>query len=339
MKKLQFPIHPVVVFVLAQIAWLSLLGIWIYWYISNYIIFKKVGERISPQIVSKGTNVLALVLGLVLLVAILIGMYLIYIYLNRQRNLTKSYDNFIANVTHELKSPLASIQLYLETMIKRRIDRKRQVEFLSLMIDDARRLRSLIDAILEIAGLEQKGLARRFELIERADPVLRQLLEKSIAQLKIDVDAVRIDGCAECACVIDQSALKIVFDNILENSVKYSAEPVRLNIILSCTSRWLAIEITDWGIGVQGRNQKKIFRKFHRIDREDSPNVKGTGLGLFLVREIIRYHGGRISAKSGGIGLGTTICIELPVYRKNKNRYTKRLLRTTRRREAHEKQK
>ena len=337
MKKLQFPIHPVVVFVLAQIAWLSLLGIWIYWYVSNYIIFKKVGERISPQIVSKGTNVLALVLGLVLLVAILVGMYLIFIYLNRQRNLTKSYDNFIANVTHELKSPLASIQLYLETMMKRSIGRERQVEFLTLMIDDAQRLRSLIDAILEIAGLEQKGLARRFELFEKADPVIRQLFEKSIAQLKIDVDAVQIDGSAECACVIDQNALKIVFDNILENSVKYSTEAVRLNIMLSCTSKWLIIDITDWGIGVQARNQKKIFRKFHRIDRDDSPNVKGTGLGLFLVREIIRYHGGRISAQSGGVGLGTTIRIELPVYLRNKTRHTERLLRSTRRKEAHEK--
>jgi len=133
MKKRHFLRHPVVIFVLAQLAWLSLVAIWIYWYISNYIIFDKVGDKISPQLVSKSANLIALITGLFLLVAILLGMYLIFIYLNKQIKLAKLYDNFIGNITHELKSPLASIQLYLETINMR--DQTKRISF----INDARR--------------------------------------------------------------------------------------------------------------------------------------------------------------------------------------------------------
>ena len=119
MKRFGFILHPLVIFISAQFAWLSLLGIWIYWYINNYIIFTTVEDKISPQLIDKNTNIIALVTGLFLLVAILAGMYLIYIYLTRQLKLTSLYDNFIANVTHELKSPLASIQLHLETLLLR----------------------------------------------------------------------------------------------------------------------------------------------------------------------------------------------------------------------------
>ena len=121
MKKRHFIKHPVVIFVLAQLAWLSLVGIWIYWYVSNYIIFELAEDRVSPQLVSKSLNLVALITGLFLMVAVLTGMYLIFIYLNKQLHLTKLYDNFIGNVTHELKSPLASLQLYLETMNIRKV--------------------------------------------------------------------------------------------------------------------------------------------------------------------------------------------------------------------------
>ena len=137
MKKRHFLKHPVVIFVLAQLAWLSLVGIWIYWYISNYIIFELAEDKVSPQLVSKSLNLFALITGLFLLVAVLTGMYMIFIYLNKQLHLTKLYDNFIGNVTQELKSPLASIQLYLETMNIRKVPRAKQKEFFALMMKDA----------------------------------------------------------------------------------------------------------------------------------------------------------------------------------------------------------
>ncbi len=130
MKRFSIILHPVVIFVSAQLAWVSLLGIWIYWYVNNYIIFTTVEDKISPQLIDKNTNVIALVTGLFLLVAILVGMYLIFIYLTRQLKLTSLYDNFIANITHELKSPLASIQLHLETLHLRELPKDKQKQFI-----------------------------------------------------------------------------------------------------------------------------------------------------------------------------------------------------------------
>jgi len=329
MKGRHFRIHPVLIFILAQLAWLSLLGIWIYWYVSNYIIFNQVGKRLSPQMIPKSTNVIALVTGLVLLVAILIGMYLIFIYLNRQLNMTKLYDNFIGNVTHELKSPLASIQLYLETLNLRDIPRAKQKEFIELMIKDAHRLKNRIDSILEISGIEQKKVAHTYG-VYTADAIIRTLIGESVDQFKLPAKAVRIEGKAPCPCVVDRDALKIVFDNLIDNAMKYSKEPASVTVHLACTPKLVVIRFSDRGIGISPKEQKKVFHKFQRIYDKDIPNVKGTGLGLYWVKEIVKTHGGKISVFSEGRGRGTTFIIELPIYLESKRRYINRLLKITR---------
>ncbi len=332
MKRLRFLFHPVLVFVFAQLAWLSLLGLWIYWYVSNYIIFNQVGDKISPQLISAKINILALVGGLVLLLAILTGMYLIFIYLNRQLNITKLYDNFIANVTHELKSPLASIQLYLETLNYRRVPRSKQEEFFALMMKDADRLKHLIDSILEISGLEKKRIAYNFHIYE-ADSIIKTLIEESVEQFRLDEKMVQVSGSAPNPCVVDRDALKIVFDNLIDNAIKYSQAEVQIAIRLSNTTNAVIIEFQDHGIGIAAKEQKKIFDKFHRIYGPDIPNVKGTGLGLYWAKEIIRYHGGTISASSDGLGCGAIFRIELPIYRTSKTRYINQLLKLTQKRE------
>ncbi len=123
-----------ILFTLAQIAWFSLLALWIYWYISNYILLTEAGDRIPSQIISGSTNILALVSGLILLVLISVAMSMIFIYLTRQMNITRMYDTFIANITHELKSPLSSIQLHLETLASRNVPFTRQKEFVDLIL-------------------------------------------------------------------------------------------------------------------------------------------------------------------------------------------------------------
>ena len=332
MKKFRFFLHPLIIFIVAQLAWISVVGLWIYWYVSNYMIINKVGDRFAPQFITKKINILSLVGGLILLAAVLVGMYLIFIYLNRQLNITRLYDNFIANVTHELKSPLASIQLYLETMKMRDVPQSKQQEFITLMIKDANRLKSLINTILEISGLERKAIAYNFHVYD-AESLLRSIFEESADQFKLPAGSFCIHGSARCECVADRNALKIVIDNLVDNAIKYSKNPVHIDIFLYCKKNTFGIEFKDEGVGITASEHRKIFRKFHRIYSPEIPNVKGTGLGLYWVKEIVKFHGGKISVFSEGLNLGTMFKISLPIYQTTKRRYIKYLLNLTKKRE------
>ena len=158
--------YHILIFILAQLVWLSLLGIWIYWYVSNYIVFEKVGEEVSPQLIYDVQNALPFVLGLILLIGLSLITSLIFRHLNVQLRITKLYDNFIGNVTHELKSPLSSIQLYLETLKQRDVPLEKRKEFVDLMMKDADRLQSLINSILEISAQEKKKLFQDYQVYQ-----------------------------------------------------------------------------------------------------------------------------------------------------------------------------
>jgi two-component system, OmpR family, phosphate regulon sensor histidine kinase PhoR len=319
----------ILIFILAQVAWLSLLGLWIYRYISIYYI--AAGSALPHPMISERANVVSLVGGLILLVAVSVGMSLLFAWLNSQMKITQLYDNFIANVTHELKSPLASIQLYLETLNERRISQQNRQEFVRRMMKDATRLNALINSILEIAGLEQKDAAFRFE-VHAAEPLVRSLLEEGAEQFKLPPERIRIDGSAPCQCVADRNALKIVFNNLIDNAVKYSAGKPELDVQYKCSYKNLVIEFRDRGVGISAKEQKRVFEKFHRVQDRNVPNVKGTGLGLYWVREIIRTHGGRVTVSSEGKNQGSVFRIELPIYRTSRKRYVNRLLKITQRR-------
>jgi signal transduction histidine kinase len=328
LKKRRSLLYHIIIFVLAQIAWLSLLGLWIYWYVYNYIVFEQVGDQISPQLTYDITNVVPFVVGLVLLVSLSLITAWIFRNLNVQLRLTILYDNFIGNVTHELKSPLSSIQLYLETLMQRDVPPEKQKEFIELMMKDADRLKRLIDIILEISALEQKIISHDYTICD-AEPTINKSIAESIEKFRLDKDTVSINGSASCKVVADTNALKIVIDNLVDNSIKYSTNPLKLNVNLSCGSKRFIIEFSDNGIGISSKELKKIFNKFHRIYDKSIPSVKGTGLGLYWAREIIKNHGGTISVLSGGLGKGVTFKIELPVYLASKKRFVNKLLRRT----------
>ena len=322
MKKRHAFIYHISVFVVAQLFWLMLLGLWIYWYVTNYIIFQKVGNKLAPQIIYDGTNVIALVGGIILLVAISFSMSLIFRHLSVQLKLTNLYDNFIASITHELKSPLSSIQLYLETLNSRDVPAVKQKEFIDLMMKDAVRLKNLINSILEISAIEQKKLTHNFQRYETGS-ILNSILKETFEQFNLPEDSVTVDCKADCDCLIDKNSMKIVFDNLIDNAVKYSASNIKIFISIECTDRKIVIHFVDKGIGIPVTEQKKIFNKFYRIYNNNIPSVKGTGLGLYRVKEIIKNHSGKITAFSEGINKGTTFRIELPAYRDVKNSFFK----------------
>ena len=327
MKRRQSLFYHIFVFVLAQLAWLALLGLWIYWYVSNYIILEKVGDQL-PQILYDETNIVTFVGGLILLVGISFSMVLIFRHLSVQLKLNKLYDNFIANVTHELKSPLSSIQLYLETLKDRNVSPNKQKEFIDLMMKDAGRLKNLINSILDISALEQKKVAYDFR-IYTTDEIVNKLVKESKEQFNIPDDNLRVEGKAPCKCVADKNALKIVFDNLIDNAIKYSIKPVEILVKINCGTHKIQIDFIDNGVGIVRGDRKKIFNKFQRIYGKDVPSVKGTGLGLYWVKEIIKFHGGNISVVGNDSDSGSVFKIELPVYQFSKKRFIDKLLKRT----------
>jgi two-component system, OmpR family, phosphate regulon sensor histidine kinase PhoR len=321
-------VRHVTIFVLAQVAWLSLVGGWIYWYVSNHIVISTVSESVKLQDVSPTLNIVVLVVGLLLLIGLSVAMSLIFRNLNLQVNIAKLYDNFIANVTHELKTPLTSIQIYLETMRDRKVPEKRRKEFLELMINDANRLHNLINSILNISRLEQKKIAYNFQ-IHDADTFVKSLLEEICKQFQLSTKSIKVGGAATCQIVAERHAFESVFVNLVDNAVKYTVGIPEIQVTLLSSTKNFIIKFTDNGIGIASKRQKRIFEKFHRIYDPESPNVKGTGLGLYWVAEIVKFHGGNISIFSKGKNTGTTFTIELPIYPSTKSRYINNLLKLT----------
>jgi len=277
---------------------------------------------------SKGANIFTLVFGCVLFIAVSMGMSLIFRNLTVQYKLTKLYDNFLANVTHELRTPLASIQLHLDTLKGRNVPLSQQKKSMEMMLKNTKRLKRLIDSILEIARLEQKKAVYQCKVFN-ADAVIKGLVEEARIQFKLPEDAVHIKGNADCECVINKDAFKILIDNLIDNAVKYTKNHLKICVVLKCTRKKLIIEFADNGIGIAPKDLKKIFKKFHRISHPDVPNVKGTGLGLYWAKEIVKYHGGKIKAVSQENG--SIFRIELPVYYVSKKHYLNRLLKSKKR--------
>lgn len=320
--------YHIIIFVLAQLAWLSLLGLWIYWYVYNYIVFEQVGDQISPQLTYDITNVVPFIIGLALLVGLLIITTLIFRNLNVQIRLTKLYDNFIGNVTHELKSPLSSIQLYLETLNERDVPAEKQMEFIGLMMKDADRLKKLVNIILEISALEQKKISHDYIVCD-AGTTFKKLISESIEKFRLAENIVTIYGNASCQVVIDINALKIVIDNLVDNAIKYSTKPLNISVNLNCNAKKFMFDFSDNGIGISSKEIKKVFNKFYRIYDKNIPSVKGTGLGLYWANEIIKNHGGKILVFSEGLDKGTTFKIDLPIYEASSKRFVNKLLRRT----------
>ncbi|MCG2716610.1 MAG: HAMP domain-containing histidine kinase [Candidatus Marinimicrobia bacterium] len=325
MKKQRSTIYHTFVFILAQIAWLCLLGLWIYRYVHNVLILNLIGDKLPSTKISRALDILVFVGGCVMLVGVSFGMSMIFRNLNVQLRLTRLYDNFIASVTHELKTPLASIQLYLETLESRKVPAETIKEFYQIMLRETDRLKGLIDTILEVAGLEQKKKVYYCEVYQ-ADEVVKTLIDELRERFNLPEEAVRFVGSAPCQCVVERNALKMLFNNLMDNAIKYSKEPVDITIRLGSKLKKILIEFQDKGIGIPKTEQRKIFQKYQRIKQSNISTVNGSGLGLYMVKEIVEYHGGKIRVFSEGENMGTSFNIELPIYRLSKKHYLQRLL-------------
>jgi signal transduction histidine kinase len=306
--------HPLLVFVFSILALGTSLFLYIYWYIEVSAGLKSLVTRFnldSGQVFASQTWVVILVLS-ILVGIILLGIFTIFVYNQKILQLYRLQRNFISNFTHELKTPAASLNLYLETFQKYELKREEQLKYIGYMLSDVKRLSDNIMRILNLAKIESKSHVKEFENLNLVDTVVR-FLEKNGTLFQNS--QIRIDNPSNRAFFypINASLFEILLTNLLTNAITYntSAKP-QIDVRFKPLNDRLDIEFEDNGIGFEKRERKKIFKKFYQIGRSDDMSAKGTGLGLYLVYNIARIHRAKVTAESHGPGKGSVFTLSLP---------------------------
>jgi signal transduction histidine kinase len=307
--------HPVTVFLFIQILWILLMGIWIRWYIQKHEQLRAMAEKLRTQVEVDGLGWLPLLEGALLLTLILAGATVIFLYWNKQHRLNRMQSTFVSNVTHELKSPVASIQLALETMALRDMSEDKRREYIAMMLDDTERLATRIDRILSAARIEKKRGRYRLETVSM-HRFLEEALEKDRHFYEKEGRTIEFEKGRDARVAIDRSAMRVVLGNLLENAAGYSPKGSKIRIRTHRDIRSCRFDVIDSGDGISGKDLKNIFKMFWRGSEGQASRVRGTGLGLYIVRNIVKDHHGRVWASSPGIGRGSVFSVRLPRVRK-----------------------
>jgi len=257
-----------------------------------------------------------LVFGIIFFALLIAGMVVNTIFLVREVRRNEQHDSFINAVTHELKTPVASIRLHLETLQRRELPETRKQEFYRLMLSDTDRLTETVEQVLRAGRAGDKKTGR-----EKADIDFGQLVRDCAEAIRnryhLQPEALRYQEVAPNGSGIhvrgSQEDLRIAVSNVLDNAVKYSGENIDVQVRLEASDdKRVVLRVEDQGIGIAPEDLKRVFRRFYRITHRSIAQVKGTGLGLFIVKSIAKKHGGTAFALSDGEGHGTTVVIELP---------------------------
>ncbi len=251
------------------------------------------------------------VLGAVFFVLVIVGLVWLCAWLVREMRVNQSQRAFLDAVTHEMKTPLASLRLYLDTLTRHDPDPARRGDFLGHMRGDVERLDHTVEQVLAAARAEEPDRKARREVVRLAE-VLEESIERIQTQHQLPEGAVRIEPGPDASVYGDAGELSVVFRNLLENAVKYSTDPVEVRVAVRAAGDGrVQIEIADRGIGIPPGELRKIFRRFYRAGREVRRTAAGLGLGLFIVRSLVRRQGGRVEARSEGRDEGSRFLVTL----------------------------
>ena len=258
-----------------------------------------------------------LILGIIFFVVIIAGLVLNTTFLVREIRRNEQQDSFLNAVTHELKTPLTSIRLYLETLQTREVDETKRREFYNVMLADSERLLHTVEQVLRAGQIgHHKGLTNT-TLLDLGE-IARECLELARTRYHLAADALRyaemFNHPGERPVISgNPDELRAAISNLLDNAVKYSDKEVKVSVLVATVDEQSAVvRVTDQGIGIPSGLLKRIFKRFYRAPGRVMLRVKGTGLGLFIVRSVVDKHGGHVFAESPGEGQGSTFTIQLP---------------------------
>ena len=258
-------------------------------------------------------EVALLVFGIIFFALIITGLTLNTIYLVREIRRNEQQDAFLNAMTHELKTPIASIKLYLETLKTRPVDEQKRNDFYDVMLADTNRLLTTVEQVLQASRTREKQRQLNISEIE-----LNSFLAESIkivqTRYNFDESTIKFTESSEKILISgDKTELQIVFINLLDNAVKYSSDVPKISVRIKNTSeKKVEILIKDNGIGLKSAEIKRIFKRFYRAVNISTQEKKGTGLGLAIVQSIIKKHGGKVWAESKGEDKGSTFIVQLP---------------------------
>jgi two-component system sensor histidine kinase SenX3 len=259
-------------------------------------------------------------LGIIFFGAIAAGLVLNTIFLVREIRRNEQHDSFINAVTHELKTPIASIRLYLQTLQRLDVGEAQRRQFYELMLLDTERLLHTVEQVLKAGeAAQKKSLPQRLPV--EFDALVRECMELARTRHHLEpADLEYREALSSSAqngggarVLGDPEELRTAISNLLDNAVKYSPDGVHISVELEAPDEErVVLRVRDTGVGIPQQELKRIFKRFYRVTQRSLSQAKGTGLGLFIVRSIARKHGGRVFAESEGAGKGTTLTLELP---------------------------
>lgn len=307
MKKI---INPLFALIGIQLVWVLLVVLWIYWLVGRHKEFRELAKTYRPELLVRGFDWPVLVEGLVLLIIILAGVYVIFLYWRRQSKLYQQQKDLMAQITHELKSPLASIQLHLETISLRKPPPEKLERFIDTMLGDTDRLNNLISNFLMAAKLEQRRKVQQYPVIDISELVATFMERKREKLPEGGNIALSIEPGIRCRA--DAEEMETVLRNLFENALLYSVGAPEIRVTLERADNRCRLTFQDNGRGIEASELKRVFRMFYRV-RQHRENIRGTGLGLFIVKSVVNEHGGTVKVKSEGLGKGCSFEIMLPM--------------------------
>jgi signal transduction histidine kinase len=257
-----------------------------------------------------------LILGIIFFALLTAGIVLNTVFLVREVRRNERQDSFLNAVTHELKTPIASIRLYLETLQRREVPESQRQEFYKIMLADSDRLLATVEQVLKAGELGNRRRHSDRTLLELA-PFVAECIAVTLQRNHLPPEAIQLQpvpGNVRLHVRVIAEDLRTAVLNILDNAVKYSPSGVHVTCSIAIVRFTnVALTVTDTGVGLEPDQLKRIFKRFYRVPGRIAVKIKGTGIGLFLVRTIAHQHGGEVTAQSPGPNLGSTITLTLPL--------------------------
>jgi two-component system sensor histidine kinase SenX3 len=256
-----------------------------------------------------------LFLGVLLTLMLISGIVLNTVFLVREIRRNEQQDAFINAVTHELKTPVASIRLYLETLQTRALDETKRKDFYRIMLEDSNRLLETIEQILRTGRIGHSGRKPTLSRIDLGG-LVEECVNRARTLYSLPPDSLNYQPGSPMMILADMDEVRAAVSNLIDNAVKYSGLNVKVSVeIAAADEKHVSVRVRDQGPGIPQTELKAIFKRFYRARGPAAPRVPGTGLGLYIVRSVAKRHGGRAWAESEGPGRGSTFVLQLPIAR------------------------